>query len=226
MQNGKSIDASRMVSVNAKSTTGNATELTLPCRQTATPHMGRLSLPASRQNSNAAPVRAGITVSSSPPTNRHRKRPITFACRGDSGLAGCKATSSAGKLGNPADVGITWGTYYLTCLILRPFIGAAIDRCNIKALLVLCFPKDDKEGNTKKAASSQRKTSVKNFINLADCGFAEREFIIKCFSHVYEWSEGQEQPSVKTKELRGEPATSCGKTNPRNLRSKNQRHTR
>lgn len=63
-------------------------------------------------------------------------------------------------------------------------------------------------------------------INLADCGFAEREFIIKCFSHVYEWSEGQEQPPVKTKELRGEPATSCGKTNPRNLRSKNQRHTR
>ena len=131
-----------------------------------------------------------------------------------------------GNWATPADVGITWGTYYLACLILRPFIGAAIDRCNIKALLVLCFPKDDKEGNTKKAASSQRKTSVKNFINLADCGFAEREFIIKCFSHVYEWSEGQEQPSVKTKELRGEPATSCGKTNPRYLRSKNQRHTR
>lgn len=71
-------------------------------------------------------------------------------------------------------------------------------------------------------------------INLADCGFAEREFILKGFSHVYEWSEGQERPSVQTKsapyctkalarlpeELRRDPATSCGKTNPRYLRSK------
>lgn len=40
---------------------------------------------------------------------------------------------------SPADVGVTWGTYYLICLILRPFIGPVIDRCNKKALLVLCF---------------------------------------------------------------------------------------
>ena len=40
---------------------------------------------------------------------------------------------------NPAEVGMTWGTYYLICLILRPFIGPLIDRCNKKALVVLCF---------------------------------------------------------------------------------------
>lgn len=154
MQNGKSIDTSRMVSVNAKSTTGNATELTLPCRQTATPHMGRLSLPASRQNSNAAPVRAGITVSSSPPTNRHRKRPITFACREDSGLAGCKATSSAGKLGNPADVGVTWCTYYLAYLILRPFIGFIIDRCNKMRCRRFASPRQTKKVGPKKQPSN------------------------------------------------------------------------
>lgn len=40
---------------------------------------------------------------------------------------------------SPAEVGMTWGTYYLICLILRPFTGPIIDRCNKKALLVICF---------------------------------------------------------------------------------------
>lgn len=35
-------------------------------------------------------------------------------------------------------------------------------------------------------------------INLANYGFEEREFLIKGFSHVYEWNEGEKQPTIQT----------------------------
>lgn len=40
---------------------------------------------------------------------------------------------------NPAQVGATWGTYYLICLIVRPFTGPLIDRFDKKKILILCF---------------------------------------------------------------------------------------
>lgn len=78
MQNRKSIDASRIESISAKSTTGNATELTLPCRQAAP--ITWTGFPC-RQTVKIATLRAFVQESQLPPSlpgNRHQKRPSRF----------------------------------------------------------------------------------------------------------------------------------------------------
>lgn len=153
MQNGKSIDASRMVSVNAKSTTGNATEFyhadkqqppTLagfPCRQAAKiatlrPFVQESRFPLPRQQIATGSVQSRL------PAEEIRDSP---------------AARQPLQQGNWAQSRRCWRNlgHLLSYLPHSSPLHRTYHRpLQQNALLMLCFPKKDKEGRAEKQPSN------------------------------------------------------------------------